>query len=247
MSEFRFKIEAYTPATIPMEMLAEYLTNLAEMLGTPEAVHLVRLDEGSVVPVIKIDNEAVPGVRARVKAVKAGSGPPKANRAYQAINEALKRANTSARLLEVEPRNPKGPGAEIIDFPGSKESEESYGAIRKQGTLDGEVIRVGGKDRGRVPIHLQIEDRVISYVHAKKGLAQELGTRLYRPVRLFGAGRWRRDPIGQWNLEDFTADRFEPLKADSLSKAIVALQAIGGDWDQKSVDELKDIRGKGDE
>lgn len=238
MSEFRFKIDAYTPETIPMEVLAQYLANLAEMLGTPEAVHLVRLEAGSVIPVIKIEEEAKPAVRARVKAVKSGTAPVAALRAYQAINERLKKDKSSGRLIDVEQTD-----AEIIQFPGAAESEESYGSVRKQGTLDGEVIMVGGKNRARVPVHLQIDDRVISYVHAKKGLAQELGSRLYTPVRLYGSGRWRRNPIGVWGLEDFSVDRFEPLKADSLSKALVALRAIGGaEWDENSLSELRDLR-----
>ena len=45
--EFRLKIEAYTPDTMPMERLAEYLAELALMLGERTFVHFVRLEAGS--------------------------------------------------------------------------------------------------------------------------------------------------------------------------------------------------------
>lgn len=243
MSEFRFRIDAYTPETLPMERLAEYLADLATMLGTPDAVHFVRLDRGSVIPVINVEPEALPKVRARIQSVKEGAAPRDALYAYQAINARLLKDNGVGTIVDVE-----NEGAEIIRFPGREAPQASYGAVRKQGTLDGEVIRVGGVNRTRVPIALQIEDRVISYVHAKKSLAQEIGNRLYRPVRLFGVGRWRRDPIGIWEIEDFSVDRFEPLKADGLSSALTALRAVsGGEWATGSLEELQNIRQGEDE
>jgi len=45
--EYRFKIDAYTPDTMPMSRLAEYMRELSEMLGEPSAVHFERLEPGS--------------------------------------------------------------------------------------------------------------------------------------------------------------------------------------------------------
>jgi hypothetical protein len=55
--EYRFKITAYTPATIPMARLAEYMAELAVVLGEEEHVHFVRLQKGSTVLVHNIENE----------------------------------------------------------------------------------------------------------------------------------------------------------------------------------------------
>src|ERR1700740_2307709 len=46
--ELRFHIHEYTPHTLPMERLAEYLKNLAVLLGGTQEVHFVRLEAGSV-------------------------------------------------------------------------------------------------------------------------------------------------------------------------------------------------------
>lgn len=85
----------------------------------------------------------------------------------------------------------RSPGVIILAVPS---------AVRRQGSLDGELIRVGGKDRHRVRVMLQSEDHAFGHIHAKKSLAKELGNHLFEPVRLFGSGRWRRDPVGVWTL-----------------------------------------------
>ena len=76
--EYKFRIEAYTPDTLPMERLAEYMADLAKVLGEPASVHFVRLDPGSTVLVQKVDEEAEPKVRQRVQKVHSGDGPPDA-------------------------------------------------------------------------------------------------------------------------------------------------------------------------
>lgn len=221
-----------------MGVLADYLADFAKVLGTPHQVHLDRLEEGSVVPVILVEREAVPKVRERVHRLSIGAGPADAVRAYQSINERLRIDNGSGSIVDVD-----AGGAEIIFFPGRESSDQSYGAIRRQGTLDGELIRVGGRDRNRVRVMLQSEKRSVGNIHAKKSLAKELGNHLYEPVRLFGTGRWRRDPIGIWTLEDFSVDSFERLKSDKLSSAITSLRAIGGgEWTAEAYQEISDLR-----
>ena len=74
--EFRFKIDAYSPETMPMARLAECLAQLAIILGELNAVHLVRLEGGSTIVVHKIEREAVPKVVDRVTSVRVGDRPP---------------------------------------------------------------------------------------------------------------------------------------------------------------------------
>ena len=61
--ELRFKINAYSPTTMPMVRLARYLDNLATVLGETNSVHLVSVEEGSTVPVLTVDWEAYPKLR----------------------------------------------------------------------------------------------------------------------------------------------------------------------------------------
>ena len=54
-SEYRWVLEGFTPATIPMTRLAEYMQQLGKLLGSEAAVHFVRVEDGSVAMVSKVD------------------------------------------------------------------------------------------------------------------------------------------------------------------------------------------------
>ena len=47
--EYRFTIDAYSPETLPMSRLAEYMAEVARLLGKVDQVHFVRLEPGSTV------------------------------------------------------------------------------------------------------------------------------------------------------------------------------------------------------
>jgi hypothetical protein len=48
--EYRFRIEdSYTPATLPMERLADYIAVLARLLGDQANVHFRGVEHGSAV------------------------------------------------------------------------------------------------------------------------------------------------------------------------------------------------------
>ena len=78
--EYRFKIDAFTPETLPMARLAEYMAELATLLGTQERVHFVRLEGGSTTLVQEIEYEAIPKVRERLNGIKTRSAPEDAPR-----------------------------------------------------------------------------------------------------------------------------------------------------------------------
>lgn len=238
--EFRFKIDAYSPDTMPLERLAEYLADLAVLLGETKSVHLIRLERGSVVPVLKVEREAAPKVRDRVQKVAWGAGPAEALRAFRKINQRLRDDNATGLLQERT-------GAEVIRFPGREDDTgEGFVALRQHGTIDGEVIRIGGK-AALIPVTLQSEDQTFSYCFARRPVAKELGHKLFEPVRLFGTGRWTRNRHGVWDLDHFVIDRFEVLSDEPLSSVLTELRAIpGGDWGDGALAELQDLRGDGE-
>ena len=77
--EYRFEIDAYTPETIPLSRLSQYLGDLARIMGESANVHLVRIEKGSTAPIIRVDWEAEPKVRERLRAVKFNEGPLEAH------------------------------------------------------------------------------------------------------------------------------------------------------------------------
>jgi hypothetical protein len=57
--EYRLRIDAFTPETLPMSRLAEYMADLATLLGEQERVHFARLENGSTALVHTIECHSV--------------------------------------------------------------------------------------------------------------------------------------------------------------------------------------------
>ena len=57
---YRFTIGAYSPDTIPMARLSEYMGDLASLLGEKGAVHFEGTEEGSTVLKASVETEAIP-------------------------------------------------------------------------------------------------------------------------------------------------------------------------------------------
>ena len=237
--EFNFQIDAYTPDTMPMSRLSEYMRELAMILGEDKAVHFVRLKDGSTQLIHRVEKEAVPKVRERAAAVRRGRGPRDAVRAYHNVNRLLREDNGRAVLKE------ETTGAQIIDFPGCEEAQEKFEGVHQRGTVDGELIRVGGTGKSARVI-LFAEGQQIPHCYANRGLAKRLGARLYEHVRLNGVGRWTRDADGAWHMDSFKVESFEVLKDDRLSDVLEKLRRIKTGWKKASISELELVRhGKG--
>lgn len=223
--EVRFKIDAFTPDDLPMARLAEYMADLAALLGEPTSVHFVRIEDGSAVLVQKIDEDAVPQVGERTRQVRRGVGPPDAMDAYRRVNRRLRQDNGIGILSDQD-------GAEIIKFPGREAVEPvTFGAFNQEGTLDGLLIRLGGTG-DPVPIHLQATDRRYNQCFATRELAKALGRYIFGPeIRAQGLGRWHRDEAGNWVLDRFQINSFEVLEDQSLSAVVAQLRDVpGSEW-----------------
>jgi len=236
-NEFRFRISAYSPATMPLGRLAEYLTELATMLGEDHAIHLVEVDEGSTVLVHKIDDEAVPKVRDRAASIQARTASATAMRSYKKLNTMLQADNGSGALLEGV--------AEILEFPGKRTELPPFLTVSERGEIDGEVVRVGGIG-DPVPVLLSTEGHTVSGCWARRAVAKPLAQRLFEPVRLFGEGRWERSPLGEWSLSSFRIDSFSELEAEPLSETVNKLRAIPVDWGRDPIGDFLAMR-HGDE
>jgi hypothetical protein len=231
--EYKFKIEAYTPDTLPMARCASYLAELATILGETASVHFVRVASGCAQLVHRVDLEAEPKVKEHARAVANGTGTDNQMRAYRRVNRMLLEDNGTGSLVQGK--------AKILQFPGKKEEFLNFSSVQQQGEIDGEVIRVGGS-KDIVPILLEVEGREISGCHAKRNIAKDLAKNLFEPVRLFGEGKWDRNVDGEWKLIEFTVDRFDVLEESALSKTVIALRGLKGDWGKDSFCELLESR-----
>lgn len=239
---YRFIIDAWDTSRLPMARLAEYMADLARLFGHTEAVHFDRLEIGSTVLVQHVERHAGAAVRERLDLAQGDDAPPEIARRRAAINDRLAADNATGSIQEVG-------GAEIIRFPGrERPAGTSFGPFRQDGTFDGVLIRVGGKD-DTVPVHL--DDRgTIHRLNATRDMAKQLAPRLYgAPLRVYGSGRWERQHDGSWVLRRFDIKGFDDLDDRPLTEVVEQLQRTEGSrWGDISdpAAELRRLREGGD-
>jgi len=69
------KIDVFTPGTLPMSRLADYLKQFALMVGSEDNVHFAKVGEGSAKLLAYIEPQSVPSVKARVQSIADGTAP----------------------------------------------------------------------------------------------------------------------------------------------------------------------------
>ncbi len=223
LTYYRFTIDAYTPETLPMARLAEYISDLADLFGHKENVHFLKLEKGSAVPVIGVDFPTAPKVRERLHLVRNSEGPPEALRAYHEIDKRLAQDNATGGIRESRAKH------ELIAFPGrDRKRSLIYGPFNQPGTIYGELIKVGG-EQDIVPVHIEEARGRVHICQANRAMARKVAQHLFGPpLRLHGQGRWERDEAGNWQMRRFTIESFEVLDNAALSKVVQKLRAIDG-------------------
>ena len=214
---YELYINSFTPETIPMARLADYMANFAELLGHREHVHFGSLKPGSLRVAARVDEIAQPKVDKRVDEIRYGGGPQPARNALTEIDRKLAEDNAVGRIIRGTAR--------LIEFPGrTRHVEEKLGPIEQSGTLDGEVIQIGGRDE-TINVHLRAGEQIHICV-TSKAIARSLAPHIFgSAIRVRGFGTWARLESGEWILKKFEIAAFEPLDQTPLSKVFEGLRA----------------------
>jgi hypothetical protein len=226
--EIIFRIDVWTPETLPMERLGQYLIEIARLYGEQHNVHFQKLKKGSAVLVSIIDEPAVPKVERRLALARSPQAPADVAEAFRRVDQMLADDNATGAVRFSR-------GGVIVAFPGrDRPKPVDYGPIREEGFVEGEIVRIGGRDR-TVHVHLQDGDTVYTTIVTDRDTARELGPLIFGPiVRLHGTGTWRRGPDAAWTLELFRIARVEVLEEKSMPETIAQLRAIqGSTWNEE--------------
>lgn len=239
-SRYRLRITAYTPETIPLSRLACYMQELANLLGNGPHVHFGGLLKGSTILRADVETQFAPGAETRVQKATQDDGPADARKAYQAI-EALLKADGARGTLSKEG------GGQLLKFLGCDAPVvETIGPIREAGVLEGELVRVGGKDRTVHALLVAPDGREYKLTTTDRQLARDLAGQLFSQVRVTGTGTWYRDESGKWNLDTLSLQSFEAVEDRSLLEAVSELRAVkGSGWENMAdpLAALKTLRG----
>jgi hypothetical protein len=227
-----FEIPEANPHEIPMTRLLEYLAEVATILGNRKNVHFLRVEAGSLPCYMEVDEEAENEVIERVNSVLKGDGTEEARNAFKTLRRYLREDEYSATLKSEENI--------IAAFPRSPE-EKILGPFVQEGSVDGLLVNIGGTDE-TVPVHLLcdgIDLRCNTTVEMARKLRNYL---LEKPIRVFGKGKWYRNPSGHWHLDIFDISSFEELDDSSIPEIVLKLRAIPGNPLLSSKDPLEDMR-----
>lgn len=234
-----FSIDSLTPDTLSMARLAEYLKELSVLYGSQPHVHFDRVAPGSACLKVRIDDEARTEVGERLTLVKSGSPTTELGRAYSALNRLLREDHSSASIYFEK-------GSNILIFPGAAEPTPDSMTVTQHTTVDGVVIKIGGRD-DTIPVLLRdpegknIRGVVRGYAQAKE-LAKYY---LDAPLRLQGLGKWVRDDDG-WRLEQLTIQSWVPLDPSPAAQVLAQLAQVEDNlWNSYDdpISEWKKMRG----
>jgi hypothetical protein len=235
-----FRIDSFTPDTLPMARLAEYLAQLAELYGSKDRVHFDKVKKGSALLQVAIEDMAVGRVVERIQNAKSASPEPDIQKAYKAIDALLRKDNAVGAISR--PSTGK-----IIEFPGRKAPQvESY-ALTQDTTVDGIVIKIGGRDE-TIPVLIrdaegrEVRCQIRGELRAKELAQHYLGGTL----RFHGQGKWIRYPSGRWDLDSLVIDSFSELddvSVDVVLDELSKLKGMGWKAMDTPIDSWKRLRG----
>lgn len=232
-----FYIDAYSPETIPMAKLAEYMADFAALLGKDNAVRFAGLQKGSTKIAARIEYEDLPKVTARLNDVRRGNPTKDMAKVFDQIDDRLANDNAVGRIYI----DGADGAVALLAFPGrTRQKPQSYGPFNQEGHLDGILISVGGKDES-ISLRLQNGDTTYTNCDTTRHIARELGKHLFEPLRIHGTGRWTREANGKWTLLRFRVHRFDVLKTDNLSDTVSTLRSITGSKWKDVVDPLAEL------
>jgi hypothetical protein len=222
-----FRIRGYTPDTLPLARLADYLKELATLYGSRDSTHFDKLLKGSVVVQAWVPGTESQRVIARVSSVKRSDAPEDAKKAYDRIDTMLRENQASATIRTKR-------GADILAFPGVRVPIPQPLVVSDLSEVEGQVVRVGGVDKS-IPVHLQGGDGVLYPCQVKdRDVARRFAQMLYgAPIRVRGMGQWERAPDGVWKLTSMVIEGWDELEDVPLAETFQRMAAIQGNgWKQ---------------
>jgi len=234
--DLTFRIDALTPDTVSMKRLAEYLAVLSKLFGQEELVRFRKQRKGSLCVDMSVPKDNSDQILQRIH--KSATLASEHYKHFKQLNEML-RADHSVGTIKA-----KGSKKTILFVPGRESLKEEPIKIKEDGTVQGIVIKVGGRD-ATVPVTLENNENEVIHCTTNRTLAKQLAINLFGcTIRANGKGVWIRDYKG-WSLESFEISDFDVLEEISLSQSISNLKKIDTELQSMPdpLDMLKKIRG----
>ncbi len=234
---YTFRIQKFTPETMPFGRLVEYYAEIKRMLGVADNLHLTDVFESSHGTKFRVDFNYETALQKRIAELNAGTAPKTAARAQETLNAMLKADSTSADFVD-------NMGQNVIIFPGKGIDSQSSIRIRDAATFVGEMYHIAGtKDDAKVRI--STEAYGVVFCTTTRDIAKALRDFLFEEIKVSGRGTWTRDGAGIWDIDDFAITDFAPVKRESLRQTVDRVRSVGINWPEDVLADIRKIEGKG--
>lgn len=222
---FTMRVEGVNLDSLSLTDVAGYLHDFADLIGAESKPRFHGITRGSARFAARVPKEDEPQVRTRGLSLKTGDAPDEAIQAQSRISQrlALHRAKRATILDHNRDKIVEIPIAEPL-------IASSMQSAYKQTSLQGRVIRIGGK-QNIVPVEIQDTDGASYMCRAERDLAKQLAQEIFgRTIRVKGRGKWSRAADGVWAVSDFTIASFDVLEDESLEAVVGELRSIDSPW-----------------
>ena len=135
---YLFRMDRWTPDSLPAKRMAEYMAKLALLFGAPDSVHFSKLRSGSATQFFNVDLAGAQQVWTRLNASNGPMAEPELAAVRRDINKMLME-DGQVGYVKAEP------GPKLLEFLGRKTPIADEVSVHQTGSIDGIVIRVGGR------------------------------------------------------------------------------------------------------
>lgn len=227
---YTFKIDDFTPESMPFGRLVEYYLEIKRMLGVADNLHLVDVVESSHGSAFKIDRSHETALTKRLMEINEGTAPKSATNARDAINTMLREDRTSGSFYDSR-------GVNVIPFPGKLAVVSSQIRVRGAASFVGELYHIAGtKDDAKVRINTDAYGVV--FCVTSKDVAKALREFLFEDVKVSGRGMWAKTESGKWDIDNFVIADFAPVKKESLRQSVDRLRGMNIVWPDDPIGEI---------
>ena len=227
---YTFKINDFTPESMPFGRLVEYYLEIKRMLGLADHLHLVDVVEGSHGSAFKVDRNYERHLTQRLIELKIGNAPQLAQRAQQAINTMLAEDGTSGSFYD-------SGGANVVEFPGRRVDHAEQVRVRGAATFVGELYHIAGT-QSDAKVRISTENYGVVFCATSRDIAKSLRDFLFEDVKVSGRGMWAKIESGRWVIDQFQITDFAPVSKDNLRQTVDRLRALDVDWPDDPLEEI---------
>jgi len=234
--EYTFKIEHFTPETMPFGRLVEYYSEIKRMLGVADNLHLVGVVEGSHGSSFAVDRNHEAELVKRLASINDGTATKIAIRAQSAINRMLKEDGTSGAFYSAN-------GSNVINFPGKREDDNVQLRIRDAASFTGELYHISGTKED-AKARISTDAYGVVFCTTTREIAKDLRDFLFEDVKVSGRGMWTRSDDGNWDIDEFFITDYTPINRESIRSAVDRIRGMGIRWPDKTLSGISTLEEK---